>query len=54
MISHPIGLFSKISNTPGGHSEMTLIQSGTVIKRTEGWKLLSGQSAVLQPKDSIH
>ncbi len=26
-----------------------IIESGTVVKRSDGWKLLSGQSAVLEP-----
>ena len=34
-------------DTAGVRSSMLIIESGTVIKRPDGWKLLSGQSAVL-------
>ncbi|MDW7690645.1 hypothetical protein R9C00_22195 [Flammeovirgaceae bacterium SG7u.111] len=30
----------------GVETNVTIIESGTVIKREDGWKLLSGQSAV--------
>lgn len=34
-------------DTSGVKSSIVIIESGTVIKRSDGWKLLSGQSAVL-------
>ena len=41
---------SKMKDTTGHSSETAIIESGTLIKRTDGWKLLSGQSAVLADK----
>ncbi len=34
-------------DTSGIKSTVLIIESGTVIKRSDGWKLLSGQSAIL-------
>lgn len=34
-------------DTLGMRSQMTIIESGTLIKRPDGWKLLNGQSALL-------
>ena len=34
-------------DTSGIKSSVIIIESGTVIKRSDGWKLLSGQSAIL-------
>jgi len=36
-----------MTDTSGVINRMRIIESGTVIKRLEGWKLLSGQSAIL-------
>lgn len=36
-----------MTDTAGIESKPKIIESGTVIKRTDGWKLLSGQSALL-------
>lgn len=36
-----------MTDTAGVRSRMRVIESGTVIKREDGWKILSGQSAVL-------
>ena len=40
-----------MTDTAGIKSRVSIIESGTIIKRQDGWKLLSGQSAVL-PVDS--
>ena len=37
----------KMVDTSGRESTVAIIESGTVIKRSDGWKLLSGQSAAL-------
>ena len=37
-------------DTSGIKASVLIIESGTVIKRPDGWKLLSGQSAVLNPE----
>lgn len=37
-------------DTSGTKSSVIIIESGTVIKRSDGWKLLSGQSAILNPE----
>jgi len=37
-------------DTSGIRSSVLIIESGTVIKRSDGWKLLSGQSAILNPE----
>lgn len=34
-------------DTAGVESTISIIESGTIIKRQDGWKLLSGQSAIL-------
>ena len=38
-----------MTDTSGNKSSVIIIESGTIIKRSDGWKLLSGQSAVLNP-----
>ncbi len=40
---------SKTIDTAEVKAEIYIIESGTIIKRADGWKLLSGQSAVLNP-----
>lgn len=58
-LKHDIGSYTgivhgKMTDTAGLFSEMQIIASGTVIRREDGWKLLNGQSALLNtPKDSI-
>ena len=43
-----------MTDTTGQQSDVRIIESGVVIKRSSGWKLLSGQSAVLpQIKDTL-
>ena len=37
-----------IIDTSGTQTDVTLIESGTVIRRDDGWKLLNGQSRFLQ------
>ena len=37
-------------DTSGIKSSVIIIESGIVIKRSDGWKLLSGQSAILNPE----
>ena len=39
-----------MTDTSGNKSSVIIIESGTIIKRSDGWKLLSGQSAVLNPQ----
>ena len=39
-----------MTDTSGIKSSVLIIESGTVIKRFDGWKLLSGQSAMLNPE----
>lgn len=45
----------QMTDTAGVASEVSIIESGTLIKRESGWKLLSGQSALLNAttKDTI-
>ena len=38
-----------MTDTLGIVNSVLIIESGTVVKRSDGWKLLSGQSAVLEP-----
>ena len=38
-----------MTDTSGTVTRLLIIESGTVVKRPDGWKLLSGQSAVLEP-----
>ncbi len=38
---------SNTTDTSGTKTSVSIIESGTLLKRKEGWKLLSGQSAVL-------
>lgn len=58
-LTHEIANFSGIvtgqmADSTGTTSNVSIIESGTLIKRKDGWKLLSGQSALLEgePKDS--
>ena len=39
---------SKTSDTAGNITSSSLIESGVVIKREDGWKLLSGQTGTIQ------
>lgn len=39
-----------MTDTSGLASNVRIIESGTVIKRSDGWKILNGQSAILQKK----
>ena len=39
-----------MTDTSGVESTISIIESGTIIKREDGWKLLSGQSAILNTK----
>jgi len=39
-----------IVDNSGTKSSITIIESGTVIKRLNGWKILNGQSAILEPE----
>jgi hypothetical protein len=39
-----------MTDTSGIVTRVLIIESGTVIKRPDGWQLLSGQSAVLEPE----
>jgi len=41
-----------MTDTAGVKLPVAIIESGTVIKRNDGWKLLSGQSAVLPAKSN--
>ena len=38
-----------MTDTSGIKSSIAIIESGTLVKRSDGWKLLNGQSAVLEP-----
>ena len=54
-LSHKIANYSGIVNgivvdNSGTKSNITIIESGTVIKRSNGWKILNGQSAILEPE----
>lgn len=40
-------VFGVMTDTTGQVSQVNLLESGTLIKRDSGWKLLSGQSAIL-------
>ena len=51
-LSNIIANYTGIANghmidTAGIESNLSIIESGTLIKRGDGWKLLSGQSAIL-------
>lgn len=39
-----------MTDTSGIVTSVLIIESGTVVRRSDGWKLLSGQSAVLEPE----
>jgi len=41
----------KMTDLSGVTAQMSILESGTIIKRAEGWKLLSGQSRMLN--DSV-
>lgn len=52
-LSNEIAIYSGIVKgktilTSGEESPMRIIESGTLIKRADGWKLLSGQSTALE------
>jgi len=54
-LSNKIANYTGIVNgqmidTAGIESNVLIIESGTLIKRGDGWKLLSGQSAILDAK----
>jgi hypothetical protein len=40
-------VFGQMLDTAGINSEIRIIESGLIIKRKSGWKILSGQSAVI-------
>jgi len=44
---YTITLRSVVTDTAGHVFTSSLIESGTVVKRADGWKLLSGQTAVV-------
>jgi hypothetical protein len=47
------GIVSGImTDTSGTQSQMRIIESGTLIKRNDGWKLLNGQSALLETDEN--
>jgi hypothetical protein len=55
-INNDIGTYNGVvkgnfTDTSGLSSKMRIIESGTIIKRDDGWKLLSGQSALLNTED---
>ncbi len=39
-----------MTDTSGIVTSVLIIESGTVVRRSDGWKLLSGQSAILEPE----
>ncbi len=41
-------LCSKITDTAGKEMTFSLVETGVLIKRPEGWKLLSGQTSMLK------
>ena len=47
MASYNGTVIGNMMDTSGVQSEVRLIESGVLIKRSSGWKLLSGQSAVM-------
>ncbi len=54
-LSNTIANYTGIVNgqmidTLGIESKVSIIESGTIIKRESGWKLLNGQSAILNTK----
>jgi len=56
-LSHEIANYSGIvkgsmTDTAGVTSSVMIIESGTVIKRRDGWKLLNGQSAVVNQESN--
>ena len=42
-------VISTMTDTAGQTSTVRMLESGTLIRRTEGWKLLSGQTRLLSP-----
>lgn len=42
-------LHSTMVDTTGKTTQMHMVETGTVIKRKDGWKLLSGQTAIIEP-----
>lgn len=58
ILNETIANYSGIVNgemidTTDHHSTFKIIESGTLIKRKSGWKLLNGQSRNLNKKDSL-
>ena len=50
-IANYFGIVSGLMiDTSGVKSTVSIIESGTIIKREDGWKLLSGQSRLLKTK----
>jgi hypothetical protein len=43
-------LTSSMVDTAGSKSTVRLIETGVVVKRDSGWKLLSGQTSLINPK----
>ncbi|HEV8286104.1 MAG TPA: nuclear transport factor 2 family protein [Chitinophagaceae bacterium] len=41
-------LHSTMTDTTGNTSNISLVETGVLIKRKDGWKLLSGQTAVIK------
>ncbi len=51
-IANYTGIVNGITiDTVGVESKVSIIESGTIIKRSNGWKLLNGQSAILNVHD---
>ena len=48
LANYTITLRSVVTDTTGNVSDFKLIESGIVIKRKNGWKLLSGQTSVVE------
>lgn len=42
-------LHSVVTDTGGRRTEMRLVETGTLIKRQDGWKLYCGQTSMLAP-----
>ncbi|MCH7637889.1 MAG: nuclear transport factor 2 family protein [Bacteroidetes bacterium] len=45
-------LSGAVTDTSGQVTNLSIIETGTVIRREDGWKLLNGQSAVLPVEES--
>ena len=44
-------LAGALTDTSGQVTTLSMIETGTVIRREDGWKLLNGQSAVLSVEE---